>query len=100
MTTSTLTLTLTLTCVFTGSAAVCVATKAGCRIVEAWLAGESRCCGELALLRCRGRGELADGVLCHCFAVQLKVDSAVHPAWKRPHVLMSGGVGGRDLSRG
>ena len=68
------------------------------QVVESWLAGESWCAGELELLRCRGCGAVADELLCHCCAVPLKVDPAVHPASVRTQVLRAGGVGGRGLS--
>ena len=68
------------------------------QVVESWLAGESWCSGGLELLRCRGCGAVADELMCHCCAVPLRVDPAVHPASLRSQVLKSGGVGGRGLS--
>lgn len=56
------------------------------------------CFGELALLRCRGCGAVADEELCHCCAVTLEADFAM-PLASDSQVLQSGGVGGRGLSR-
>ena len=68
------------------------------RVVQSWMAGESWCCGELALLRCRGCGAVADEELCHCRAVTLEADLAM-PLASDSKVLESGGVGGRGVSR-
>ena len=68
------------------------------QVVQSWLAGESWCCGELALLRCRGCGAVADDELCHCCAVGLRDDRAMPSASDSAQVL-SGGVGGRGLSQ-
>ena len=69
------------------------------QVVQSWLAGESWCCGELALLRCRGCGAVADDELCHCCAVDLRDDRAMPSASDSAQVLKSGGVGGRGLSQ-
>ena len=69
------------------------------QVVQSWLAGESWCCGELALLRCRGCGAVADDELCHCCAVDLRDDRAMPSASDSAQVLKSGGVGGQGLSQ-
>ena len=74
-------------------------TKRREQIVQSWLAGESWCCGELALLRCRGCEAVADDELCLCCAVDPGDDLAMPSASGGAQVLKSGGVGGRGLSQ-
>ena len=57
------------------------------QVVQSWLAGESWCCGELALLRCCGCGAVADDELCHCCAVDLGDDHAMPSASDSAQVL-------------